>query len=464
MFAAISRFRVFLLIFCAFLFASIVPLLGWLLIGRIPASVAADASLLYKLHTLCLAIALTYCLRRFLQGERESKNRSAALILYAASLQILFILNQASVRSSWDYAQIEEAAMQILKGLSPYEVGTTYVLYPPLYAQTVAGLFSLLTTLLRSADELKIWNLLFYLFQNLQLAASMATMWCAFKFSRECDYKPIQSALIASLVTAFSAPFCETILGHQINIFIAAIVLFGLVYFETLPVVSGIVVAIGTFLKVYPATLIVIWFWHRHWRPAIYAIGAIAILFIIQTLVGGGLHLWGDYFLTASSYISSLPIIPPDWLFTSPGLVSMNYQLWNGLGKLIHITNPNVITCAWLAKSEAVMLAIYFAFRCFTIPKSVPSNFVLIERACDLLSLLLLTGPSVLTHHYTIAIPIVIWTFRQGIKSAPILTVISVTLMLCPTPHNLCPFALQSLGLLIGTGVRKFKSSDELKN
>lgn len=447
--------RAILLPLCAFAFAIVTPLVCWMVIGRASATAAVDASLLYKLHALCIAAILTLYLKCFLKVERSVEHRSAALILYAASLEILFILNQASVRSSWDYAQIEKAATLILKGLSPYEIGTTYVLYPPLYAQTMAGCFSLLSLIVRNAEELKIWNLLFYLFQNLQFAAAMVTLWCAFKFSRNCDYTPLQSALISSAVTALSAPFCETIIGHQVNIFVAATVLFGFVYFETAPAVAGIAVAIGTFLKVYPATLIFIWLWHRNWRPAIYAIGAIAIIVVIQTLVGG-LHVWGDYFATASSYIANLPITPPGWLFNSPGLVTVNYQLWTGLTTFVNVANPDLVTCTWLAKGEAIMLAIYFAFRCFTIPSSVPQNFVLIERACNVLSLLLLTGPSALSHHYAIAIPIVIWTFHQGLRSAPVLTVISVMLMLCSTPQNLCPFALQSLGLLIGTCVRKF--------
>ncbi|MBS1953765.1 MAG: DUF2029 domain-containing protein [Cyanobacteria bacterium SZAS-4] len=364
------------------------------------------------------------------------------------------------MRSSWDYAQVEKAAALIVKGLSPYGTGTTYVLYPPLYAQAMAGCFSLLSVLLRSAEDVKIWNLLFYLFQNLQFAASLATLWCAFKFSRVCEYTQLQAALISTVVTVFSAPFCETIVGHQVNIFITAIILFGLVYFEIAPAMSGIAVAVGTCLKVYPATLIVTWIWHRQWRPAFFAIGTVAMLVAIQTLAGGGLHVWTDYFSTASSYIGNLPLTPPGWLFTSPGLVTVNYRLWNVLSDFAQLARPSLPTCTSIARIEASVLAIYFVIRCFTIPKSLSRNFVLIERECNLLSLLLLTGPSALTHHYTMAIPIVIWTFKQGFKYAPILTAVSIILMLCPTPLNFFPFALQSLGLLIATGVRQFKPKD----
>ncbi|MGH9547928.1 MAG: hypothetical protein ACRD3W_01085, partial [Terriglobales bacterium] len=74
---------------------------------------------------------------------------------------------------------------------------------------------------------------------------------------------------------------------------------------------------------------------------------------------------------------------------------------------------------------------------------------VILERSCDLLSLMLIIGPTVLADHFVLALPIALWSIVCAGRQRQYLVGSGAWLVLAWSFRSICPINLAPLGLII---------------
>jgi hypothetical protein len=143
----------------------------------------------------------------------------------------------------------------------------------------------------------------------------------------------------------------------------------------------------------------------------------------------------------------------------SPNLLNETYQSL----RLFHIESFSLAQMAQFVHVEQIAFVAWFGWK-FLQPRTAKTvshpdveTTILLDRYCDLLSLMLIIGPSVLADHYVMAIPISLWTLITSFKRAPArrpygafaVAETGALLVLSWSFKSIVPVPLQPLGLVL---------------
>jgi len=415
-----------------------------------------------------ICIGLTYLFVTYAWINRASKRSKEELFIAVtfsvAAAFLLASVNNCSVKPSFDFLCIQNAAVNILAGKLPYGEETGYVLYPPLYAEATAGLYNFLVSIAQelrwSTQPKAIFNIIFYLFQNFQSLAVVGLLYLTNRFAIDiCKMQKSAGALLACALVAFSYPVYGTLQWNQVNIFLTCFVLFVLVYPHRMDALRGLALALGIHLKAYPALLLPPLLLARQWKVCAWSAAWCAVLYAV-TLLDFGSTIWTTYFATAKSFIAHITSSPPSYMVNGSNLYSTVYvfaHFFENFG-LRRISPETVFSVASVMR---LVLGAWFAWRMLSrhlfnketgqsVPVSRHINFY--DDCSDLLSFGLLAGPTTLNHHYVLAIPIMLWTLARNNLRSPFQTLSgcllitnfqsTITKMMFMTPFGLVLLAL----------------------
>jgi hypothetical protein len=445
----------YLILSSALVSAILAPLLYW--IGTSSGDAYSFKGLM-QINGACLGLLLVassgVALRKY--GRSEESITVVCLFTVLAAFW-LAVVNASSGTPCFDYRCIQNGAVNLLQGKSPYGVDTGYFLYPPLYAQAMAASYSFIVFIGRQfhwhPQGPEVFRIIFYLFQNLQVLALAALAALSYRFTVLTGrINRTQAALLTFAVLALNNPLSGTVFWNQVNVYITCLIIFSLIAAQPLNGLRGLALALGIHLKAYPVLLLPALILSKQWRPVAWTVLWTAVLAVIST-VAGGTHIWATYLHAAASFIADITSKPPIYMVDGSNLFSLVYESC----KLLQPKSPpDTEIVNHVVTFLKVALSLWFGWRILKRQRPVSEHGQetsqidrLYDNACDLLSLGLLAGPTTLNHHYVIAIPIILWTIVKAGFSRPFAVIWGTILILCFQSHVLSLMCLSPVGLVL---------------
>lgn len=335
------------------------------------------------------------------------------------SLHFLAIVTQYSTKQG-DYWYYQQAAERIVAGGSPYEVGG-YV-YPPLLAQALAGMHSAIEHATQgigvNTDKLNSWSAVFYLFECTQLVLVIGLYWLGYLFARRLGLGPAAASVTLFLLVAFNNALLDVLKWDQVNLWIVDVILLAVLLAKDRPFLSGLAIALGTHIKLYPVVLLVAYGLVRRWKAVLGAIVGIITILLPLASWGADWTLWYE-FVARSSYSTSelafanitlhnLPVLvakPVCNLICSDSSVCQTVTNWMKVLLLATTIVWFAIRFAQRQRNHAVLAEQYAQ----KTQEKWRFSFWFYGHAMDAVALALLISPTVWIHHYVLVIPIAIW-------------------------------------------------------
>jgi hypothetical protein len=453
-----------------------VGLFAAILLMAIPPAILQTSHLPCKLtdvHDVVFSLVIAATGAYMFLRQRSSSARLAVLLATLAAGFYLQVIDLASDQSNAvDYMQVVVGAMSFVLHGSPYFPGTSYVLYPPFYAQSFAAVFSSIANFARflafHPQQPIIWQAVEYLFQNVLFFSVLALGTLCHRF---CKYagkltNPRATLLTLALIVPSAAVFW-TVRKYQANIFVTDLLLLAMMLVDRSPALAALSLVAGANIKIYPGLIGVAWLFGKRFKACAWAACWLSLFILAETLLCGRVSIWKEYFQTASNYISTLPVETPKWLMGSPNLLNETFRLLTCFG----CKNWSLQQIAQAVHIEQLLIVSWFTWRFFTAPQVVrkreqtaspttPTDAtasvnvstdqkVIIERSCDLISMMLIIGPSVLSDHYVMSIPISIWTAVTCGRRYRWLAVLGIACTLAWSLKSALPISVEPLGLLM---------------
>ena len=383
-----------------------------------------------QLFVFCAAAVLT--LFAALVVWRAQRSGWEAQLPYLAgiliSLQILTIMRHYDGRA-WDYLCYEHAAQAIVQGHNPY--GDCYI-YFPTPAQALALVYQLAAWGSSIGGEAgawqRRWDIVFYSYETAQFYLIIGAYFLCYRFATAVGIERVRATFVVSLLFLLNNPLLATLKHNQVNLWVLDLVLLAMLWLPRYPWLSGLCVAIGGHVKLYPLIMLMPWTLKRKWQALASAgIGLVTIL-LIQT--GGGRHwtLWQQFLGFADSF-------PQGTFFRDNSLHSFVYNLlghlkWlmgiSGFGDPGYVVNERYVN--WVVLAGMAILGLLYLYRVVAREFAVPlrqettttrnSTFKaldlkLVGDTLDAIALGLLVSPVVWEHHYLLAMPLLIWAVSQ---------------------------------------------------
>lgn len=395
---------------------------------------------------------------------RRCSNRAqmlmACLLGGVAAFYVQLIDMASSEIFALDYLKVVVGATTFLLHGSPYYAGTPYVLYPPFYAESFSAVYKICHHVLLASGKYssakQVWDCVFYVFQNLQLLATLATVASSYAFCRTIGRLSVmRSVLIGTASVALSAAVFWTVRKYQANVFVTLATMLSILLVDRNPALAALAMSCGANIKIYPALLIAPWLFAKRFKACAWAALWMAVFIAGQFAYSGHKEVFQQYFATASEYVRTLPDANPQWLLGSPNLLN---ETFTAATILFHRTF-NLAEIAGFVHVEQAALCLWIGWRFFSAPNTFRRNglpdsisidqSVICERACDLLSLLLIIGPTVLSDHYVLAIPIILWSYVLCRKNKQLPLYTGAFMALAWSFKSICPIRLEPVGLII---------------
>lgn len=204
------------------------------------------------------ALALTAAASR-LRGSSVPQAWPAAGFLLASCFFLGSVV-EFSARS-FDYYCYETAASLLNEGGNPYsgERASRFI-YPPLFAivmaqaQLAAGWLAGLTPGTAPPDRAS--DILFFGFRSLQLIAGICVYPLLYLLARRAGAPALASAAVSLALVLVDTPLTRTLKHNQVNLLILDLALL-VCLFPGRAAAAGLLLALGTHIKLYPALLIV---------------------------------------------------------------------------------------------------------------------------------------------------------------------------------------------------------------
>lgn len=402
------------------LLATALPLRTW--ISELPLAKSVYGEPVEALQLFALAGSLLLIgfgavefVKRKPAGPREFAPVLAALI---TGFFYLALFNLFSI-PSWDYQCYQEAAVKILSGQDPY---AGCYLYPPLLAQVMAFIFSLMDPAVfpAHADQLQYTQMtVFYLYQVGQFYLVMASYWLIYLFARGLELEEVPAAVVAAGLLVLGFPALSTFRENQVNFGVLVTVLAALLLLRRRPFFSGAALSLGIHLKLYPAIILAPWTWARKWRPVLAALAGFGLVLAIQTRFGSDLEAW-------RRFLHQLLNFPDRNNFQNNSISALIYSCFELAALLVNAKIEGWAPVIRMVSLAAKLgLGLWFAWRLLqrekiyrlespaTNEKESADLARLFGHALDALALSLLITPVAWAHHYLLAYPLLIFA---GVK------------------------------------------------
>ncbi len=369
------------------------------------------------------------------------------------NLFFLFVLVEMS-QKSWDYRQYENAFRAVVNGNNPY-LSSRY-LYPPFFSDVMVQIYhfgeNILPLLGVSLKKSELWNFVFYIHQSLLYFFLQLSYFLSLKFVRKLNIPSTDGVLLVSAIFIFNLPVLRTISYNQVNFYVLVSILLMIITLSSSQIVSGLAIAFGGLIKIYPFILLFPLIIMRRWKVVLWSlIGGFGVLFV-QTNFFNNLLPWKQYL----HFFTSFPLERESSWFRNTSLMSL-------LRSIFELANlpTNIFLPVFFI--SLVIIVSWFIFRFFQrvqVTSAIQNqekkmfieydDFRSIGSLLDFSVLSLLVAPSAWEHHYILAIPIAIWAYAmRQINTTDWLFQIGIVMVFVMPVFNIFPFSyLRMCGLI----------------
>lgn len=461
------------------LLSIILPLVLWRLrltgVGIIVGSTRPDG-IPFELFGGIIAFVLIFI--AFLEIKRKDIHNLANVlpIVLGLLVSLSFLLNISEStfggRFNSDYIAFEKGAKAISSGISPYiDTDNPYV-YPPLVGQVMAFLHQIVVGLpfFQIDGKDQGWQIVFYLFQCTQLLLLIFAYFLTYKFSKIIGAKAIPASLIVAALFLFNNSVVRTLNFHQTNLWILNSFLIGFLLQKTYPWVSGIAVALGIHIKMYPFILIAPWIALRKWTLLIATTTGLLVIAFLQSNFGQNWTLLQYFF----DYLKGVSKPTP---YRNNSINSIIYNFLKIPNKFF---GTSLEITASIVSVITLVILVWFLIRFMKREKiyrelsnhsdnklskkqySWSDMFRFYGHSMDAIALGLLISPSVFEHHYIVLIPVALWSIVTCDRQKLVAISIGISLVFCIPTFDLFPLSFHRLfGLLM---IVYFTSPDSLSH
>jgi hypothetical protein len=244
----------------------------------------------------------------------------------------------------------------------------------------------------------------------------------------------------------------RTIQYTQVNLYLTCIILVALTFANQFHVVRGFLLALGTFVKVYPALLLPAFMLDRQWKVCAWTFVWGTVLFGI-TLIGFGLPIYTDLGGSQAVCFSRVFSGNTEWFNIQAnlfGTVCMCCQLLQRLGAPA-LTYAHIYLISTIFK---VVLGLWFSWRAYRRHRIKdldvsPGNSAFYDDVCDLITFGFLAGPTTLQEQYPMTIPVILWTIARCGRARPFQVMLGCILITNFQSDTLKIMPLAPLGLIL---------------
>jgi alpha-1,2-mannosyltransferase len=177
-----------------------------------------------------------------------------------------------------DYRLYELAARDWAGGASLYAHDGHNQL--PLPSLLLGRLRTALAGIGTNAPSDDLWRLTYFAYQFTQLLFVIIIIAACHALAVRAGSAPERADVIAGVTVAFAFPLREALGNNQLNVPVLALALGALALVGHRPIISGVLVAVGGALKLYPLAFLLPWWGERRWRALLTASATLALLII----------------------------------------------------------------------------------------------------------------------------------------------------------------------------------------
>jgi hypothetical protein len=366
----------------------------------------------------------------------------------------LGLVTEFSART-YDFKCYEDAAKKYLASINPYD---GCFVYPPLVLQCFAWVYQTVAALASRfapsmAEPRFIGSMVFYLYQCSQFFLVMALFFLLYRLSLRLGLNARTSVLLVAILLVVDNPLLRTIRFNQINLWILDGIILGILFLPRHAVLSGIILALVTALKLYPVTLFVPLLARRNWKAVIGGLVGGASVFLVSAVAAGDWGLWGQFFRVIHDVQSwttpfrdnSLRGLFSNTVGLMPGTISAS-AFW--MGEAIYLISIPVVLAWFLIRFSRREK--WGRLQADDVSPG-STDIRMIGHLIDMCALGLLVSPLVWEHHYLLALPVILWAFLAS-GSRQLLAVLGAFLILAIPTFDIFPFSyhrLAGLALLL---------------
>ena len=411
---------------------------------------------IFELYSFSHTLALIGIGAILYSGCRKAKKLLFPIGAFLVLAFFYLTLFEHYARPSYDYGSWCNGMVSQLEHGDPYSTTTKPLYwYPPMLAQSMAltqrgleAVFARGDTIASSHYNRTIARMGFYVFQCVQFALLIGTFWLTYLLCRDFKLDRRSAAIATSLLLLINVPLFRMFYFDQINLWLVNAILLVLLMRDRSAVVTGFAIALGFHIKLYPAILGLPLLLTRRWRPLFWAAGFALVIGFIQTEALTNIEVWTKFLGRISN-----PFYSGFFRDNSLHSVAKNIlRLFGATEYSRHLMGVfQLIAIGWIG-SRMARRELKLRDHCKATAPDVEwlSSFRFMEHAMDTIALSLLISPLVFEHHYTMAIPIILWTFVVWGEHAPRRIVIGSLLILIVPIYDVCPFSWNRIaGLLL---------------
>ncbi len=153
----------------------------------------------------------------------------------------------------------------------------------------------------------------------------MLAYFLCYTFARSAKMKSLPASLLVTALLLFNNPLMRTLKHNQINLWMLDLFLLAILFLQRYPLISGLEIALGGHLKLYPLILLLPWGITKQWRAVVGALVSFFSIMMIQTNWGQNWELW-HYF------IAYFGVIQKPTAFRNNSLYSIFYNFFKMAG------------------------------------------------------------------------------------------------------------------------------------
>jgi len=333
--------------------------------------------------------------------------------------------------------------------------------YPPLMAQTLAITHNVLKVCFGSYTR-HIKPLVFYFYQSSQFLMMILTFWLTYFFARDLRLPRRAAATVAFGLILFNVPLFRLLYYQQPNLWLVTSILGVLLMRDRAPWIAGFSLALGFHVKLYPAILGLPLLLTGRWRVLFWA-GVFTIGIFLLEIKGTQIEIWtnfleqiqnprwGSYFRDNSLHGVAKNMLKPFGMTRHDRTLTLIFEAIAVGWMLSRIIRREFVVRKYLKaeKGDKTWL------------RSVWFN----EQAMDTITMSFFVSPIVFEHHYTMAIPIILWTFVIWMNKAPKRVFWGCLLILCIPIYDVAIFGWNRIAglivLITARGVRPLLTPPE---
>lgn len=391
--------------------AVILPLVFVLLELPIMPRIDMTSSYLFELFSFCMWTVLAVNAYREARTNSKLSLKKKVVVLLPFLISFFFLVFiGGGYTKSWDYEQYENAFRSIVEGGNPYT--STRYLYPPPFAQAMAFLY-LLGGRLFAPETINLWLFVYYIHQCLQFFLVNLAYRLTYQFALRVGFPRLEGILLVSGLFIFNYPLFRTLGLNQVNLYVLNAVLLAALTLSRFPFLSGMAIALGGLIKVYPFVLGAPLLGMKKWKALLGAFLGVGL----AVLLGRNLSIWKQFV----SFYLSFPVERESSLwFRNSSTLSFIRNLvgFTGLPEMLIL--PLFILAAL---AVLVWMAVRFfqrekIFRTLE-PGRIANTYRNFGHLVDFSVLTLLIAPSAWDHHFVLAIPLALWSVALQSRSQP---------------------------------------------